>query len=250
MATSARAGASFESEAAASGVAPHLDPVSSAVTIVVPTKNEEETLGQVLAELCARFDDILVIDGHSVDRTVEIARAAGVRVIRDNGLGKGDALRCSMSHVSRDITVFFDADGSHIVADIGRVVEPLLGGGADLVIASRMRGGSDELFGSPSEALRLMGSTVITQFINTRFGVRLTDYQNGFRAIRTDALRNLGLRSNITTVEQEMVMLALKQGLRVTEVPSHELARQGGVSKVNVLGVWHKYVWQMLRDSL
>jgi dolichol-phosphate mannosyltransferase len=220
------------------------------VTIVVPAKNEEATLARVLAELRADYDDILVVDGHSTDRTVEIATAAGTRVISDNGLGKGDAVRCAIAHLSRDITVFFDADGSHVSADIAHVLAPLLSGEADLVIASRMRGGSDELFSSPSEALRLMGSTVITQFINTRFRVRLTDYQNGFRAIRTDVLRSLGLRSNITTVEQEMAMLALKRGLRVTEIPSHEFARQGGVSKINVLRVWHKYVWQMFRDSL
>jgi dolichol-phosphate hexosyltransferase len=222
----------------------------TSITVVVPAKNEEQTLAKVLAELRVGYDDILVIDGRSTDRTAEIARAAGARVISDNGRGKGDGVRCALRHLSREITVFFDADGSHIAADIARVVDPLLRGEADLVIASRMRGGSDELFSSPAEALRLMGSTVITQFINTRFRVRLTDYQNGFRAIRTAALRQLGLRENITTIEQEMAMRALKLGLRVTEVPSHELARQGGSSKIDVLSVWHRYIWQMLRDSV
>jgi hypothetical protein len=146
--------------------------------------------------------------------------------------------------------VFFDADGSHDVADIAHVVAPILRDEADLVIASRMRGGSDELHSSPSEAVRLIGSTIITQFINVRYRARLTDYQNGFRAVRTSVLAQLGLREDITTIEQEMAMRALKMGFRVTEVPSHEYARKGGASKINVLSVWHKYVWQMLRDSL
>jgi dolichol-phosphate mannosyltransferase len=221
----------------------------SRVTVVVPAKNEEATLAEVLADLKRDFDDILVVDGHSRDRTVAIATAAGARVISDTGRGKGDAIRCAIDHVSREVTVFFDADGSHAREDIDHVVAPILRGEADLVIASRMRGGSDELHGTPSEAVRLIGSTLITQFINARFGVQLTDYQNGFRAVRTSALKRLGLREDITTIEQEMAMRALALGLRVSEVPSHEYSRRGGTSKINVLKVGHKYVWQVLRDS-
>jgi glycosyltransferase involved in cell wall biosynthesis len=220
------------------------------ITVVVPAKNEEATLPEVLAELRQKYDDVLVVDGHSRDRTAEIARAAGARIVLDNGKGKGDAIRCAIPHLEREITVFFDADGSHVVGDIDLVAEPLIKGESDLIIASRMRGGSDELHSSPSEAIRLIGSTIITQFINLRFGVRLTDYQNGFRGIRTEVLRKLELRENITTIEQEMAMKALRLGFRVAEVPSHEFVRRGGVSKINVLKVGHKYVWQMLRDSL
>jgi glycosyltransferase involved in cell wall biosynthesis len=219
------------------------------VTIVVPAKDEEETLPTVLRELKELYDDILVVDGHSRDRTAEIAKAAGVGVIPDSGRGKGDAVRCAIAAVKREVVVFFDADGSHAVGDIANVLEPIFRDEADLVIASRMRGGSDELHGTPSEAVRLIGSTIITQFINFRFGARLTDYQNGFRAARTKVLRNLRLREDITTIEQEMAMRALAHGYRVVEVPSHEYARRGGVSKIHVLKVGHKYVWQMLRDG-
>ncbi len=223
---------------------------SSTVTIVVPAKNEAATLAQVLTELFERYDDILLVDGHSSDGTPEIARRLGARVITDNGRGKGDAIRCAIDHLTSDVAVFFDADGSHAVEDIERVLAPIRAGEADLVIASRMRGGSDELHSSPAEAVRLIGSTVITQFFNLRFSVTLTDYQNGFRAIRTHVLRRLGLRENITTIEQEMAARALKLGYRVAEVPSHEYVRRGGVSKINVLRVWHRYLWQMIRDSL
>jgi dolichol-phosphate hexosyltransferase len=220
----------------------------SAITVVVPAKNEELTLPEVLEQLRREYDDILVVDGHSTDRTVEIAKSFGARVIQDEGHGKGAALRCCIPHLQREITVFFDADGSHEVADIRAVVAPIERGEADLVIASRMRGGSDELHGAPAEAVRLIGSTIITQVINLRFGVRNTDYQNGFRAIRTDVFGKLGLRENITTIEQEMAMRALKLGYRVSEAPSHEYARRGGQSKIHVLRVWHKYLWQLLRD--
>jgi dolichol-phosphate mannosyltransferase len=87
-----------------------------------------------------------------------------------------------------------------------------------------------------------MGSLAISLSINYRYGVRLTDYQNGFRAIRTEVGRTIGLTSDITTIEQEMAIKCLRQGYRVIEMPSHEYRRKGGVSKINVLKVGHRYV--------
>jgi dolichol-phosphate mannosyltransferase len=76
--------------------------------------------------------------------------------------------------------------------------------------------------------------------------VRLTDYQNGFRAIRTEVGRTIGLTSDITTIEQEMAMKCLKRGYRVIELPSHEYRRKGGVSKIDVFQFSHRYVWNLI----
>src|SRR4029434_706070 len=116
-----------------------------------------------------------------------------------------------------------------------------------LAMGYRSVGGSEELFGSCAEVIRLMGSLVISLSINYRFGVRLTDYQNGFRAIRTDIGRALGLRSDITTIEQDMAMKCLAQGYRVIERPTHEYARRGGVSKIHVMSVAHLYISSLVR---
>jgi glycosyltransferase involved in cell wall biosynthesis len=215
-------------------------------SIVVPARNEEETLSEVLELVRDLTDDLILVDGHSSDGTVAIARQYGARVIQDNGLGKGDAVRVGLANARHPITVFIDADGSHDAKDIPKLVTPIAAGEADLVMASRMLGGSEELFGSILEVTRLMGSLVISLSINYRYGVRLTDYQNGFRAIRTEVGRTLGLTSNITTIEQEMAMKCLKRGYRVMEVPSHEYRRKGGVSKINVLRVGHVYVLNLL----
>ena len=74
-----------------------------------------------------------------------------------------------------------------------------------------------------------MGSSLITACINHRFQVRLSESQNGFRAIRTAVLRDLGLQENITTIEQEMIIKTLKKGYRMAEVPSHEHKRKAGI---------------------
>jgi dolichol-phosphate hexosyltransferase len=219
---------------------------SSNYTIIVPAKNEEETIGDVLRGICRMTDDLIMVDGHSSDKTAAIAETYGARVIQDNGLGKGDAVQVGLANARHPITVFIDADGSHDPRDIPKLVAPIAADEAELVIGSRMLGGSEELFGSLSEVIRLIGSLVISLSINYRFGVRLTDYQNGFRAIRTDVGRTIGLKSHITTIEQEMAMKCLRNGYRVIERPAHEFARKGGASKINVMKVAHIYVWNLI----
>ena len=219
-------------------------------SIIVPARNEEITIADVLRSVRTMTDDLIVVDGHSTDRTAAIAREHGARVIHDNGKGKGDAVRVGLAAARHPITVFIDADGSHDPADIVKLVAPILSGEAELVIGSRMLGGSDELFGTISEVTRLLGSLVISLSINYRYGVRLTDYQNGFRAIRTDVGRAIGLTSNITTIEQEMAMKCLRCGYRVTERPTHEHRRKGGVSKIVVMRTAHVYIWNLLSGTI
>jgi dolichol-phosphate hexosyltransferase len=222
------------------------DETSTPYTIIVAAKNEEQTIGEVLRGLCSMTDDLIVVDGHSSDGTVAIAKEYGARVIQDNGLGKGDAVRVGLANARHPIAVLIDADGSHDPKDIPQLVGPIAAEEADLVMGSRMLGGSEELFGTFSEVIRLVGSLVISLSINYRFGVRFTDYQNGFRAIRTDVGRAIGLKSNITTIEQEMAMKCLRYGYRVVERPAHEYTRKGGISKINVMKVAHIYLWNLI----
>lgn len=218
------------------------------VSVVVPTRNEARTLKKILTMVKPYADEILVIDGHSTDGTREIALDFGARYELDGRKGKGEALRRAIDLVSHEIIVFIDADGSHSGDDIPKLVAPIQNGVADLVIGSRMRGGSDELHGDIGKFIRMVGSDIITLSINYRFGVRLTDSQNGFRAIRTDVAREIGLTEDIFTIEQEMLMKTLKFGHRAKEVPSHEHPRFFGESGIVVSKVWHKYVWCLIKN--
>ena len=218
------------------------------VTVVIPAKDEEGLIGEIVDQVKPYADEVLVVDGHSRDRTPDIAAAHGARVIRDRGHGKGDALRLAMDEATGEIVVFIDADGSHDPHDIPRLVAPIRAGDADLVIGSRGKGGSDELHGTVEQFIRWVGSQIIMLGINYRWNVRLTDSQNGFRAIRRDVGLRLGLTANLTTIEQEMLMKALKQGYRVSEIASHEYERRWGTSKVVVYKLWFAYVWSFLRN--
>jgi len=217
------------------------------LTIVIPTLNEELTVGEMISRCRKYSSDILVVDGHSSDRTVSIARSLGARVIFDHGKGKGEALRCASRHITGKITLFIDADGSHDPDDIPKLVKPLLEDRADHVSASRLIGGSSELHGGFDEFFRLAGSSFITACINHHFGVRLSESQNGFRAIRTDVLKALDLREDITTIEQEMIIKTLRKGYRLVEIPSHEHTRKGGYSKISVRRVAFRYVYSMVK---
>jgi dolichol-phosphate mannosyltransferase len=217
------------------------------VTVFVPALNEEATIALVLNDVKNYADELVVIDGNSSDRTRQIAEDLGVTVICDNGTGKGAAIRHGLQIASNPIVVFIDADGSHEASDIPKLIEPIRQRQADIVIGSRMTGGSDELFSDASEFIRLTGSMVINLAINYRWKVRLSDTQNGFRAVVRDVGQALNMREDSTTIEQEMVMKALSRGYRVINVPSHEYRRMGGESKVIVSRVWLRYVLNVLK---
>ena len=223
---------------------------ASTVTVVIPTRDEEGLIREIIESVRPYADEVLVVDGHSRDKTRDIATSTGARVILDRGRGKGDALRLSLDEAKSDVVVFIDADGSHEPRDIPAMVAPILAGRADMVVGSRGKGGSDELHGTLSQLIRYVGSQLIMLAINYRWNVRLTDSQNGFRALRRDVGRQLGLTSNLTTIEQEMTMKALKRGFRVTEIPSHEYERRWGQSKVVVWKLWVPYLWSFFRNII
>lgn len=225
-------------------------PTPESLTIAVIALNEEANIEEVLK--CAKpfCDELIVIDGHSVDRTVELAKKNGANVYQDEGVGKGGGLREAIRRAKSDIIVFMDADCSHDPSEVRRLTEPILSGKADHVIASRMLGGSDELHGTFQLFLRLVGSAIITLGINYRFGVTITESQNGFRAIRTDLARQLDLRENITTIEQELTIKSFWFGASLAEVPSHEYARLHGDSCIKLKKVWFRYVYSWIKYLL
>jgi glycosyltransferase involved in cell wall biosynthesis len=221
---------------------------SGDVTVVIAARDEEATIGGVVGGCLHYAGTVLVtVDCRTTDDTVKRATRAGARILLDEGRGKGHAMRLAIPHIETKLTVFIDADGSHDHRDIPLLLRPLLDGTADHVSASRLRGGSSELHGGFDEFFRLTGSSFITACINHRFGVRLSDSQNGFRAIRTELLRALGLRSDSTTIEQEMIIRTLGMGYRMAEIPSHEYQRVAGTSHIRLRRVALGYVANLVR---
>lgn len=218
-------------------------------TIIIAAKNEAQNLAELLPTLKnAGWTDVLVVDGRSTDGTRDVCERNGVPVVQDRGLGKGDALRVGLESARSRHVVFMDADGSHEPGDLAALLEPLRKNQADLVIASRLLGGSSELHGGFDEFFRLTGSSFITACINHKYRVRLSDSQNGYRAGDRKKLLELNTRENSTTIEQEMLFKALARGLRVVEVPSHEYPRKHGHSHIRLSRVFPTYIYSLFKN--
>jgi hypothetical protein len=108
-------------------------------------------------------------------------------------------------------------------------------------------GRSDEYNKTFDGFMRRAGSDLIVLAINWRWGARLTDVENGFRAIRADVLPRLKLQADDLDIEQEMVIKSLKRGFRIMEVPSHEYVRGWGESKLSTWKGW-KFLWGLLKE--
>lgn len=181
------------------------------VTAVIPAKNEEEGIEKIIKNVSRFVDEVLVVDGHSKDKTRQIAKECGAKVVLDGGKGKGDGIRTGIRKAKGDIIVFIDADGSHNPKDIPKLIKPIKNGEADLVVASRAKGGSDEVRLDLDGLFRQIGSEIAAILVNFRWRANLTDIQNGFRAIRRETALGLNLKSNGFEIEEEMIMRCLKK---------------------------------------
>jgi len=209
---------------------------------VILARNEGRTVAEAVTGASVHSSRVLLMDGHSDDGTPDIARRAGAEVHSDPGTGKGGAIRASLALLSEPVVVFMDADGSHDPDDIPRLVAPILDDEAELCIGSRFTGGSEELSMTFGQLIRTIGNISMNVAINTRWKVQLTDTLNGFRAGRAETLRTIGLRADIHTIEQEMVMKMLLAGFRVVNVPTHEYPRRFGDSHIRIWRQWPRFV--------
>lgn len=218
------------------------------VSVVIPALNEESNIAWVLERLPQFVDEIVLVDGHSVDRTVEVARAVrrDIVVVPENGAGKGAALRAGFAAANGDIIVMIDADGSMNPAEIDRFVTPLLNG-YDLVKGSRFLDGAGSL---DLTFLRRIGNQALTRITNLLFLIRFTDLCYGFCSFRRECLAALALTAHGFEIETELVVHAAKANLRIAEVPSVELLRRNGTSNLRTFYDGKRVLRVILRERL
>lgn len=186
------------------------------VIVVIPAVDEEAAIGQVLAEIPAVASEVIVVDNGSRDRTAEVARARGARVVHEPRRGYGQACLTGIAAAQgADVIVFLDGDHSDYPGQLVDVIRPILAGEADLVIGSRSLGHRAE-GAHPRHAV--LGTRLCVGLMNVLFGTRATDL-GPFRAITARALRSLEMRDRTFGWTVEMQVKAALRGLRVVEVP-------------------------------
>jgi glycosyltransferase involved in cell wall biosynthesis len=204
--------------------------------VIIPTLNEERSIAEVIRELNhLGYHKILIADGNSQDRTVEIAKEFGANIMVQNGTGKGTALRQAFNHDSLDgeVVVMLDADGSMNPKEIPMLIDAL-DSGADLVKASRfLRYGYSE----DMSLIRRIGNRFFLTLVNWFWSANYTDLCYGFGAFRKDAVKKLYpyLNAKNFEIETEIFIKAKKLGLKVTEVPSIEFRRRHGKSNLSAV---------------
>jgi glycosyltransferase involved in cell wall biosynthesis len=199
------------------------------VSVVIPARNEALNLTVVLPQIAPVYEVVLV-DGSSVDDTIEVTRSLrpDAIIIRQEGRGKGDALQQGFSAASGDIIVMLDADGSADPAEIPRFVAALAEG-ADFAKGSRNLpgGGSSDI-----TWLRSSGNRYLTWLVNSLFDTSYTDLCYGYNAFWRHCLPAIHVDCAGFEVETLMNIRIARAGLRVTEVPSFELERIHGESNL------------------
>lgn len=221
------------------------------LSLIIPVKNEdEEILNKILKECqevlekCGDYE-IIIVSKYDKE-TPNFISHPRIRKVEQKNNGKGNAIKIGAKNSKGDILIFMDADGSHIPTDIPKLIEPIKKDKADMVLASRMLGGSEELHGDFSQFFRLTATSMISLVVYYRFGIKVSDTQNGFRAIKKNVFEFLNLKANNFDIETEMVMKCLKRKYRIMEIPSIELKRIQGKSRINLFKQWQHYVWRIL----
>ncbi|HIP25820.1 MAG TPA: S-layer glycoprotein N-glycosyltransferase AglJ [Archaeoglobus profundus] len=194
------------------------------VCILIPTLNEEKSIGEVIDGFLKQgFKNILVIDGNSVDRTREIAKSKGAKVVVQTGKGKGQAIIEAFQLVDSDIVVIIDGDGTYLPEEVHKLLEPIKKGIADHVVGNRLVNYEKGAF----TRLNLFGNKLLNLLFRMMYGVDLHDILSGYRALTREVYKNIELKKHGFEIEAELTVETLAKGFRIVEVPVTYRKREG-----------------------
>jgi dolichol-phosphate mannosyltransferase len=187
------------------------------VTIVVPTLNEEGAIGMVLDELLSNgYRHILVVDGYSKDKTVQVAESKGVNVAKQHGIGKTGAIKTAIDLVPTPYMLVMDGDYTYAAADIEKFLDHAHN--YDQIVGVRSR--------ENISPLHRIGNGIISKCFNIMFDTSLSDVCSGMYLLRTEAAKELDLHSGGFNADVEIIAQTAVRG-DVTEVPIEYRARVG-----------------------
>lgn len=225
---------------------------SVGVSIIIPVKNEEENIAPLVSELKQltmndngfKIYEILFVDDESTDGTMERVMKCSdgfpmINAVSLHGLrGKGAAIKTGIKSSRGDVLVTMDGDLQHSPLQIEGLIKPILKNEADIVVGAR----NHENYSFYRKMLSLSNSWLF----NHLFKFNLTTPNEGFKAIRRDAITNLDVKANDFDFDLEFLVKARAAGLRITEIPVTLRKRERGRSKVNTVKVTLVFLKSMI----
>lgn len=218
------------------------------ILIIIPAYNEEENIESLINDIHERcpYADYLVVNDCSKDNTEEILQRTGANYMSNSvNLGIGGTVQGGYVYALKngyDIAVQVDGDGQHDISYLGKMVEPIEKGEADIVIGSRFI----EKQGFQSSAGRRFGINFLSGLIRFCTGIQIKDVTSGFRAVNCKFIEIYAHSYPQDYPEPEAIVAGVMQGGRIKEVPVIMRERAGGTSSINI---WRS-VYYMIKVSL
>jgi len=200
------------------------------LSIVMPCLNEEQTIGQCVEKAkrgiasVGMNGEVVVVDNGSTDRSIEIARSIGARVIIEPNKGYGSAYKRGFSEAKGDYLIMGDSDDTYDFSEIKAFIDGLKRG-SDMVVGTRLKG--KILPGAMPPLHRYLGTPVIAWLLNLFFRTGVSDPNCGMRGLTKEAFRKMDLQSGGMEFASEMIINAAREGLKISEVPITYYPRKG-----------------------
>ena len=205
-----------------------------ALAVLIPCYNEEQTIGQVVADFQRVLPDarIFVFDNASSDRTAEVAKAAHAEVVFSPHRGKGNVVRHMFDVVDADVYVMVDGDSTYDAKAAPELVRCLADSAADMVVGARMSAHDVGAF----RRFHTFGNHLVARLISWLFRIRVTDVLSGYRVFSREFVKTVPLMSDGFEIETELTLQAAAKRFRIVERPTAYGRRpEGSVSKLNTI---------------
>ncbi len=216
------------------------------ITLFIPILNEIEGLKIILPRIHKEWvDEILFVDGGSIDGSREYLEGQGYRVIRQKGKGLEDAYWECFAAASGDVIIAFSPDNNSIPELIPAMVKKIYEG-YDLVIASRYLDGAKS---DDDDFVTAFGNWFFTRLLNFLYGGHYTDVNVMYRAFKKELVETLAIeKKNFPVLEQQLMIRSLKHRLKIVEIPGDEPKRIGGVRKLRIWYNGSAILYTMLKE--
>ncbi len=202
------------------------------VTLLIFTWDEIDGMRAIMPQIKKEwYDQLIIVDGGSTDGTIEYAKEHGYYLFVQKERGAGAAFIEAMEKVTGDVVITFSPDGNSDPERIPPLIEKMKEG-YDIVIVSRYLNGAKSY---DDDIITAFGNRIFTGTVNLLFRARITDLLVMYRAFKTDIVKELGLNTKTVAWGTQLLIRAVKQNLRIGEIPGDEPVRIGGVRKMHPL---------------